>query len=41
MNIVVYLEMDCLLVIEIQQQVHHLIDDPLHNEQDLYMQLKL
>jgi len=41
MNIFVALEMDYLLVIEIQQQVHHLFDDQLHNEQDLYKQLKL
>jgi hypothetical protein len=41
MNIVDYPEKDYLLVIEIQQQVHHLIDDQLYNGQDLYKQLKL
>jgi len=41
MNIVVYHERDYLSVIENQQQVHHLIDDLLHIEQDLYKQLIL
>jgi hypothetical protein len=41
MNSFLLHEKDYLLMMEIQQQVCLLIDDQLHNVQDLYKQLKL